>query len=152
MNDTKNPAPNPFQLIATYASQLRLDLIGDVVPGMKFDFAVNDQISRIEQDQAKDRVFAVTFRVNIHTNPAILTLQTTFHVLFQCEQIITSDFLESPMINVNAKAIAFPFVRSFINTVTSNAGLPPLVLPALNFVKRQQEEKVITPEVKGENS
>lgn len=34
----------------------------------------------------------------------------------------------------NAPAILFPYARAFLSSVTAQAGIPPLLLPTLNFV------------------
>lgn len=38
----------------------------------------------------------------------------------------------------NAPAIVFPFVRAYINTLTSLSGIKPIVLPTINFSPSQQ--------------
>lgn len=139
-NTQNNPAPNPFQLLATWASKVHLDLTGEIIPGMKFDFTLDDHVVKVDRpEHPKNSLFAVNFLINVQTSPVALNIQVAYHVLFKCEQVITNEFLTSGLVNVNAKAIAFPFLRSFINTVTSNAGIPPLILPALNFIKRHEE-------------
>lgn len=44
------------------------------------------------------------------------------------------------MLEINGTAILFPYLRSFITTLTSNAGIPPLVLPTLNIQKIIEEK------------
>lgn len=48
-----------------------------------------------------------------------------------------------PFINVNAPAIAFPYVRAFLSTLTSNlgAGFPPLIIPPHFFQGEMEEYK-----------
>lgn len=36
---------------------------------------------------------------------------------------------------MNATAILFPYVRSFITTITAQSGIEPLILPAINFAE-----------------
>lgn len=39
------------------------------------------------------------------------------------------------LLNVNAVAILFPYIRALITTYTSNANVEPLILPAINVNK-----------------
>ncbi|NLK98172.1 MAG: hypothetical protein GX272_08895 [Epulopiscium sp.] len=39
------------------------------------------------------------------------------------------------LLNINAVAILFPYVRSLISTYTANANVQPLILPAINVNK-----------------
>lgn len=53
--------------------------------------------------------------------------------LFKTQEVINNDFKESSFATLNAPAIAFPFLRSFIQTFCVNAGIPPIILPSFNF-------------------
>lgn len=39
----------------------------------------------------------------------------------------------------NSIAIIFPYIRSFISTLTLQANIPPLILPTMNLMPLQQE-------------
>ncbi len=39
----------------------------------------------------------------------------------------------SPFLLQNAPAIVFPYIRAYISTLTTQAGIPPIVLPTLNL-------------------
>ena len=41
----------------------------------------------------------------------------------------------------NAPAILFPYVRAYISTLTSLAGIPPVILPTLNLSNRNNTEE-----------
>lgn len=43
------------------------------------------------------------------------------------------------LVNINAVAILFPYVRSLISTYTANANVPPLILPPINVTKMIDE-------------
>lgn len=53
------------------------------------------------------------------------------------------------MVNVNTVAILFPFLRALIATITSNASVPPYILPAFNVVAWFEEEEK---KLQGKNS
>ncbi|MDQ3395307.1 MAG: protein-export chaperone SecB [Bacteroidota bacterium] len=77
--------------------------------------------------------FTVEFTTLINNNS--IHIEIIYIALFQCEKEITDVFKASPFVSLNAPAIAFPFLRSFITTLTANAGIDPIILPAINFAK-----------------
>lgn len=44
------------------------------------------------------------------------------------------------LVNNNAVAILFPYVRALISTYTANANVPPLILPPVNVLKVMDKE------------
>lgn len=60
---------------------------------------------------------------------------------FKADTALTEEFKASPIPSVNAPAIAYPFLRSFVSTLTLNAGYSPVVLPTVNFQKLVREQK-----------
>jgi len=65
---------------------------------------------------------------------------------FKLDKSLTSE-LQNSFVNVNAPAIMFPYVRSFITTVTSNVGqnIVPIIIPA-QFFSGNLEEMTSYPE------
>lgn len=51
--------------------------------------------------------------------------------IFQYEAI--DNIAESQYFTVNAPAIAFPYLRAYISTLTTQSGIPPIILPTLNL-------------------
>lgn len=56
---------------------------------------------------------------------------------------VEQDDLKKQFVNVNAPAIMFPYVRSFISTFTSNLGhfIKPIILPSQFFAGELKEHK-----------
>lgn len=48
--------------------------------------------------------------------------------------MLNNDFIKSPFLKVNASAIPFPYIRSFVSNLTLQAGYAPVILPSVNFV------------------
>jgi len=90
-----------------------------------------------------DNAFIVKFFVELSSEEENYELKLEYIGLFSCEESITEKFKESHFPSVNAPAIAYPFLRSFVNTVTVNSNLNPLILPTINFqeLARSQEVK-----------
>lgn len=51
--------------------------------------------------------------------------------IFQYEGI--DNIVDSQYFTVNASAIAFPYLRAYISTLTIQSGIPPIILPTLNL-------------------
>lgn len=88
--------------------------------------------------------FLVHFRLNLLPEKAssfendtevesIFSVQ--FLARFQVDEAIDEKFKKSNFPKVNAPAIAYPFLRSFVNTYFTSAGYNPVLLPTYNFTK-----------------
>lgn len=51
---------------------------------------------------------------------------------------IDEAFIKSHFPRVNAPAIAFPYLRAMISTITLQAGLKPVMLPSINFANAKE--------------
>jgi preprotein translocase subunit SecB len=132
---------NPFKLISTRAVEVILNS-KDSPFNNDYILDFNHKIFKLEnpQNEIEKRIFVVEFDARIHNTPQSLLLSTKFHVIFQSELPVTDEYLDSPGIRINSPAIAFPFLRSFITTVSANAGYPPIILPSINFVRLSSKE------------
>jgi preprotein translocase subunit SecB len=77
--------------------------------------------------------FLIVFKLNIQRSNQFV-LETLYSSAFKTDGIINQEFKESDFTSINAPAIAFPFLRSFIATITLNAGYNPIILPSINFL------------------
>jgi preprotein translocase subunit SecB len=66
-------------------------------------------------------------------------LAIAYDAFFECDEAIDDEFKNSHFPRVNAPAIAFPYLRAFISTVTLNAGYPVIMLPSWNFQAMDQQ-------------
>src|SRR5689334_7925107 len=141
MSETRVPVQNAFQLVDTTCSDLRFTIQGFIPTGTAIDFALDHKIVKLDKsEEFGDKMFQVIFEVKINSVPdALMNFRAIYNVIFKCEKDITPDFFASPLIQINATAIAFPFVRSYVATVTANSGIPAIYLPALNFAKQQRK-------------
>ena len=79
-----------------------------------------------------DKQFIVKFDVNLTSDEGV-SISLEYIGLFETEEKITEEFRVGKFVTINAPAITFPYLRSFITTFTVNAGLPPVILPTINF-------------------
>lgn len=66
-------------------------------------------------------------------------LKVDFIARFSSKEPITQEFKDSNFPRVNAPAIAYPFIRAFVNNFFINSGYNPVLLPTYNFTKSVQE-------------
>ncbi len=81
----------------------------------------------------KDNIFGVGFRVSFRRDGYALKVEMRF--FFETDDIITEEFKHSSFPVINAPAIAFPYLRSFLSIITMQSGFPPVMLPSINFVE-----------------
>lgn len=107
-------------------------------------------VHSIQVDPENKTTFTVDFIAEIFNSDKTLNIQTKFRTLFYSNKEITDDFLRSPFMQQSPPAIAFPYLRSFILTLSTNCGIDPIILPPLNFTKIKDECEV--PRLKEKNN
>jgi len=81
----------------------------------------------------ENQVFGVGFKVAFCQEGYTVHVEMRF--FFQTDSIITDEFKSGPFPAINAPAIAFPYLRSFLSILTMQAGYPPVMIPSVNFVE-----------------
>jgi len=87
--------------------------------------------------------FIIRFKVQI-SNTKQFDIDLTYDCVFKTDDVIDSDFKDSQFPSVNAPAIAYPFLRSFISSLTLNCGYEIVMLPTINFTKFLAQPKELT--------
>ena len=78
------------------------------------------------------RTFAIEFRLELTVDRShYLTVQ--YLSQFETNEEFNDDFRESSFVKVNAPAIAFPFIRSYVAHITLIAGYESVILPTVNY-------------------
>lgn len=91
---------------------------------------------------AEPNKFRVSFIISlVKEDPARLSLDVESICEFSTIQPITDDFKKSNFALINAPAIGFPFLRSFIQTLCVNIGIPPIILPSFNFAAAKKVDE-----------
>lgn len=93
-------------------------------------------------DNTNNKKFAIVFDIELLDQQEDFKFKIKAVAHFSTNTRITEEFKTSPFIEMNAPAIAFPYIRVFISNITLNAGYNPVVLPSFNFVKMAEENKV----------
>lgn len=105
--------------------------------GYKIDYNENKKRAK---GIDKNRNYTVNFSVLLSDEKRGLSIKLNASALFESQNDITDDFKNSPFIKTNSPAIAFPYLRSFITTLTSNTGIGQVILPTMNFSHMDSEE------------
>lgn len=82
-----------------------------------------------------DTAFCINFKLDFTDKEDVFVLSVEATGIFESNSVIDETFINSDFAKVNAPAIAFPFLRSFISVLTLNAGYNPIILPSFNFTK-----------------
>ncbi|MFZ6801864.1 protein-export chaperone SecB [Undibacterium sp. Di24W] len=131
-----------------YVVKLILDSIEQIDIGEKqFTFSLfNEKIN--------DNELSVVFDLKLKFLDVNKSLHLMYAVDFEVrdsddeEFVVSEETREHPFLMVNAPAIGFPFVRSFVSTLSINAGYSPIILPAINFQELYNRKKAAKTEPK----
>lgn len=94
----------------------------------------------LSDDNKKTFLIEFEFSLENKTKKFLLKVKAVAH--FSTQEEIDENFANSHFVKVNAPAIAFPYVRTFISNFTLNSGYEPIVLPAINFVKLAESKNI----------
>ena len=90
------------------------------------------------------RDFAIIFNLDLALHEgALVTVE--FYAAFSTEADITEEFKESHFPNVNAPAVAYPFLRAFVAQFAALAGFNSFFLPVRNFTEPKAPEETEAP-------
>lgn len=92
----------------------------------------------IKLNEERKKKFDISFNIALQNDEFSLKLTAIAH--FIAKDDMTPEDIDSPLVQMNAPAIAFPYVRAFISNFTLNCGYNPVFLPTFNFVKLSEEK------------
>jgi len=123
-----------FTLSSFYASNIDLNVKGRG-PFTDLDSLIFSLDTAFNQEENSKNRFSVTYITSIETKDQSISLKVLYHAVFVTKEPITEELLTSDLVKVNASAIGFPYLRSFISQVSLISGLPAIVLPTINFTQ-----------------
>lgn len=123
---------------------MKLKLLDYKIVNLNIETAVQDsslsQLSneldlQVGQFYPEDRnnIFGIGFKVSFKQDGYSLHAEMRF--FFETDEVISEEFKNGPFPVVNAPAIAFPYLRSYLSIITLQSGYPPVMLPSINFVE-----------------
>lgn len=117
-----------IQLVSWKVENLNFNTLESIREENSFTLNVGQVFMESDKQQ-----FSVAFEIDLKDKSFDLDFKMVF--AFATEEKITEEFKFSNFPKVNAPAIAFPFVRSYISNFTLQSGFEPIILPSINFVK-----------------
>ena len=90
--------------------------------------------TKFPNSDSESRDFLVTFEIVLSLSQGYL-LEIEHSSIFTSNLNLDKKFQESNFPKVNAPAIAYPFLRTFIANFLLNSGYEPIILPSINFTK-----------------
>ncbi|WP_318473286.1 protein-export chaperone SecB [Photobacterium leiognathi] len=125
-----------LQLRTTFVDSLNISKLDSLIePRDGFDLNFGCAFSEQSNDS-----FQVFFNLNIEICAAdsaihepTHTLELKYTAIFDLDDEMTEEFRSGLFPKVNAPAIAYPFMRTFLSNTLLNAGFEPIMLPSVNF-------------------
>lgn len=102
----------------------------EILDGLELGVQVEHSLNKID-----DNIFEVLLTTTVSDPDEKLYVYVKGRALFHTHQT-NMDILEKNMI-----AIIFPYIRSYISIVTTQPGMSPIVLPAMNIAAMINDQK-----------
>lgn len=122
-----------FKMTNFIVSKINMETL-DLIKYKKEDLKLSIQVS-IGFSEKNKKIFSIGYQIRATDQNKLIQLKIKATAFFETINNLKMEDKNLQLLKVNAGAIGFPFVRSFINTLTTNAGFPPLILPTINFTK-----------------
>ena len=90
--------------------------------------------TKFPNSDSESRDFLVTFEIVLSLSQGYL-LEIEHSSIFTSNVNLDKKFQDTNFPKVNAPAIAYPFLRTFIANFLLNSGYEPIILPSINFTK-----------------
>ena len=95
----------------------------------------------IVREGENNQFFDIVFNLHLTDKNQLFSLKITAMANFQTDEVIDASFKNSDFVNVNAPAIAFPFLRTFVANFMLNTGYTPVIFPSYNFQTLAENKK-----------
>jgi preprotein translocase subunit SecB len=102
--------------------------------GDKFHFSFSSAFS-----EENKRNFLIIFNLLVKTKDNY-SLSISYLAQFESDVDIEDTERNIPFFQINAPAIAYPFLRAAVANLLLNAGHDPLLLPTINFVELSKQQ------------
>lgn len=90
-------------------------------------------------NETEPKSFAVYFEISLPAEGNLLSMK--YIATFTTSKNVDDKFKKSHFPNVNAPAIAYPYLRSFVSQFLLLSGYEPIILPTINFVKMEKQDE-----------
>ncbi|MCM1143121.1 MAG: protein-export chaperone SecB [Blautia sp.] len=98
--------------------------------GLELNVHVERAVEKVERDG-----YEITLITTVSDEKENIYVNVKGKAIFRTQQE-NMDILEK-----NTIAIMFPYIRSYISIITTQPGMPPIVLPAMNIIAMINDQK-----------
>ena len=106
----------------------------------KLDTSSNLQVSQTGSEDIEKSIYSIDFVMDLTGEEDSIKINVKCKGIFQFDKSLSEEEKDK-FYNINAPAILFPYLRAYISSLTALSGIPPIILPTLNFAARQKIEK-----------
>lgn len=103
------------------------------------EFAINVQLLPEFPNPDDKLSFQIVFIITLTSVKNTCTLQVQalgdFKILGEVEQSVHDNY-----VNISAPSIVYPYIRAFISNLFLQSGMPPVIIPPLNFGAKQETQ------------
>lgn len=110
-----------------------------VKEGVKISSKLNINFEQTSGEHENGKEYRLKLVTSIEDENNALNIKIETIGLFEFDSDIEN--YKNVFFSQNAPAILFPYVRAYISTLTSLAGIPPVILPTLNLSNRNNTEE-----------
>jgi preprotein translocase subunit SecB len=108
---------------------------GDQPSAVRSDEVLIDFAYGFGFDPVESQHYVIQFQLVLSEKRTDFRLAVEAMAYFESKEPIDEAFKKSAFVKQNSPAMAFPYLRAFVSTFTTNAGVNPIVLPTYNFAK-----------------
>ena len=127
---------NKIHLKRTFVKSINFEYKKDITEEDQLDTSVNIRKEPIFKEGI-DNEYVIFFNGSFENE--IFDLKIEFIAIFGTSEAIDDNFKKSTFVKSSSPAIAFPYLRSFISTVSLNAGVPPGIFAAYNVTQERED-------------
>lgn len=129
-----------MEIISNYKSTLILEKIEITESTFrKKDEPLDGVELGVQIERSLKKIADETFEVMLDTT--VSDKDKKLFVNVKCRAIFSTQYENMDMLEKNTIAIMFPYIRSYISIVTTQPGMSPIVLPAMNIVAMVNDSK-----------
>lgn len=118
--------------------------VSNVVFERPFEFISGELQINIEHlpqiNPENKNLFKAIFIVLVSDKEKKFNLQVKAFADFEIIGVEETDIYNS-FVNVNAPAIAYPYLRAFISNMVLQSGMAPIIIPPVNFTKQKKNKE-----------
>lgn len=119
-----------IQLERTFAEEIQLTPYSSDKEDGDLNLSVVPQLNK-----ENDKSFIIQFNLKLFMPKESYKLQIVFNAIFKTDKVVTDDELNGDFFQINAPAIAYPFLRSMVSYLSVTTGHSNIMLPTVNFVE-----------------